>query len=113
MTWKRVWSTVKKWWWVIAGGIFAAAAFVLVGTRKGRRLTKSELLTGKDTGTMSQSLQQMAAIEAEAAQVDILIEQAKADTRIEAKLEELKRIEKEPDPTARRRRLARFAEQNI
>jgi hypothetical protein len=113
MTLKRIWATAKKWWWVAVGALFAIAVFVFVGTRRGRRFTKVELLTGKDTGTISQNLQQMAVIEAEGAQVDILIEQAKADTKIEAKLDELKRIEKEPDPTVRRRRLARFAEQNI
>lgn len=113
MTWKIVWSTIKSWWWAVLGGILAVAAFIALGTRNKPRLTKSDLLKGKDPKGVTQSLQQMAVIEAEKAQVDVLIEKAKADTKVEAKREELKRIENEPDPVARRKRLAQWAERNI
>lgn len=110
---KRAWAAIKKWWWLILGGLLAVAAFIFFGARKRKLMTKEELLTGKDTGNAVESLRQVAVIEAEKAQTDILIEKAKADTKVEVKRQELERIEKEPDPVVRRRRLARWAEQNI
>lgn len=110
---KRIWGHIRKWWWAVLGGGLLVLSWFFLKPRKKPVVTRADLLKKRNPNGTLESLRHLTVMESERAQTDVLIEKAKADTKVEAKHEQLDRIQKESDPVARRRRLAEWGERNL
>ena len=108
----QAWAKMKEWSWVIVGVVLAVVAWVFLAPRGKKPQSKADPLR-LPPETNVDSLRQVAVLEAERASTDALIAKAKRDTKVEVKRDQLDKIKKEPNPTARRKKLASWAEQNL